>query len=435
MRLYNSTNDLNPHIEMRLSLINIKVLIFAMIVLCSCGRKSTDNTTNPDSVIKIDLLSEPESVITGLSDIAENIEYIPLQTTENSLIGAFTLKTLNVDDRIYIQNGGMTGEILCYDLSGKFLFKISNKGRGPEEYDFITDFDVSSDNKVLTILSGSTRKLVTYGISDSGFTFLRSITLNEPAPWRVSLVPETDLAFLSIPSWLGTEPALSLLINVAGDTIHSRPNSCNFDRIQTGGVASRSTEGKLLTYKIGDLVCFKEDLSDTVFYVDAKNSSFKPRIIFDTHGTSFTPAMRGGSEKLKDNSTTYIPKIFETSRYVFSMFYTIIVEQRIVNLYGFFFDKKTNSKYKIDVGEDRKPRVKDDLSGGPDFTIEYQENPCSNGRLFSFAEAMMLKKYVDSDDFKNAKVRDPGKKSELKKLADSLEETDNPVLIIVTPKE
>jgi hypothetical protein len=50
-------------------------------------------------------------------------------------------------------------------------------------------------------------------------------------------------------------------------------------------------------------------------------------------------------------------------------------------------------------------------------------------------DAMTLKKYVISEDFENALVKDPKKKSELKKLADSLNETDNPVLIIVTPKE
>lgn len=405
------------------------------LVFCSCGRKSTDNEIKPDFVIKIDLLSEPESVITGLSDIAENIEYIPLQTTENSLIGAFTLKILNIGDRIYIQNGGLVGEILCFDMNGRFLFKISNEGRGPEEYDFITDFDVSSDNKILTILSGSTRKLVSYGISDTGFTFLRSITLKEPAPWSVSLVPETDLAFMSIPTWLGTEPYLSLLINAAGDTILSKPNSYKFERIQTGRAGTRSIEGKFLTYKTVDMVCFKEDFGGTVFYVDARNSLFRPRIIFNTHGTSFTPEMRGGSEKMKDNSTTYIPKIFETSRYVFCLYYTMIVEQKVVNLYGFFFDKKKNSKLKFDVGEDRTIKLRDDLSGGPDFTIEYYENRCSNGRLFSYAEAMALKKFVDSENFKDAEVRDPNKKSELKRLAGSLKETDNPVLVVVTPKE
>jgi len=412
----------------------IKLLILAMIVFCSCGRKTANETSNTDSVTKIDLLSEPESTIKELSDFAENIEYIPLQTTERSLIGSFTLKLLDIDNRIYIQNSGLEGEILCFDIYGKFLFKINNKGRGPDEYDFVTDFDISSDNKILTILSGSTRKLVAYGISDTGFTFQRSITLKEPAPWRVSLIPGTDKAFMAIPTWLGTEPTLSLLINAAGDTIHIKPNCYKYNRIQSSQGGSRSIEG-LLAYTTGDFVCFKEEFSDTVFYVDAKNSSFRPRIIFDTHGTLFTPEMKGGSEKMKNNSTTYIPKIFETSKYVFYWYYTVIIEQRIVNLYGFLLDKKTNTKYKFDVGEDRKIRLKDDFSGGPDFNIEFRENRCSNGKLFSFVEALTLKKYVDSENFKDANVRDPKKKSELKRLADSLEETDNPVLIVVTPKE
>jgi hypothetical protein len=411
-----------------------KLVIFLMIVFCSCGRKTTNETSNTESVIEIDLLSEPESTFKELSDFAENIEYIPLQTTERSLIGSFTLKLLNIENRIYIQNSGLEGEILCFDIYGKFLFKINNRGRGPEEYDFVTDFDVSSDNKILTILSSSTRKLATYEISDTGFTFQRSITLKEPTPWRVSLIPETDKAFMTIPAWSGTEPTLSLLINAEGDTIHFKPNCYKFNRTQSSQGGSRSTEG-LLAYNIGDFVCFKEECSDTVFYVDAKNWSFRPRIIFDTHGTLFTPEMKGDSKKIRDNSTSYIPKIFETSKYVFYWYYTIIVEQRIVNLYGFLFNKKTGIKYKFDVGEYREIKLKDDFSGGPDFNIEFRANRCSNGKLFSFAEALTLKKYVDSENFKDAKVKDPKKKSELKRLADSLEDTDNPVLIVVTLKE
>jgi hypothetical protein len=411
-----------------------KLLILVLVFFCSCGQKSTIETSKTDSLIEIDLFSEPESTIKGLSDFAENIEYIPLQTTANSLIGPFTLKLLNINDRIYIQNSGLEGEILCFDINGKFLFKINNKGRGPEEYDFVTDFDISSDNKTLKILSSSTRKLVTYGISDTGFNFQRSITLKEPAPWKVSLVPETDMAFMTIPTWLGTEPTLSLLINAVGDTIHFKPNCYKFNRIPSSQGGSRSIEG-LLAYSIDDYVCFKEEFSDTVFYVDANNRSFRPRIIFNTHGTLFTPEMKSGSEKMKNNSTTYIPKIYETSKYVFYWYYTVIVEQKIVNLYGFLFDKKTNIKYKFNVGEDRKIKLRDDLSGGPDYNIELREYRCSNGKLFSFVEALSLKKYVTSESFKDAKVRDTKKKSELKRLADSLEETDNPVLIVVTPKK
>jgi hypothetical protein len=420
-----------------------KLLILVMIFFCSCGHKSTNETSNTDTVIEIDLLSEPESTIKKLSEIATNVEYIPLQTTESSLIARFVLKIVNVDNRIYIRNSGLGGEILCFDIDGKFLFKLQNIGRGPEEYTSITDFDISSDNKILTILSSIDRKLLVYGISETGFTFQRSITLRDPAPWKVSMVPETDNAFLAIPPWRGTEPTLSLLINTVGDTIHFKSNCYKYENVRKTG--SRALN-EMLVYSIGNMVCFLEEFSDTVFYIDAKDNLFKPRMIFDTHGTLFTPEMRGNPEIPYDH-TSYIGNIFETSRYVFYSYGTKETRNSDPPIVNVFFDKRTKKKYKLDVefifetifdNPVKTPmnKLKDDLSGGPDFNmrIDLWSIYCSGGKFFSFVEALTLKQYVNSEDFKNINVSDPNKKEDLKKLADSLNETDNPVLIAVTPK-
>lgn len=51
------------------------------------------------------------------------MEYIPLQTTKNSLLGEFAVKIVSVDDKIYIKNSGLGGDIMCFDIEGKFLFK------------------------------------------------------------------------------------------------------------------------------------------------------------------------------------------------------------------------------------------------------------------------------------------------------------------------
>jgi len=174
--------------------------------------------------------------------------------------------------------------------------------------------------------------------------------------------------------------------------------------------------------------------------MDAKNMSFKPRIIFDTHGTFVTPEMWGHPERIGNNVTS-IFGIYETSRYVFYYYW----EYRIKNCR--LFDKTIKTIYNLDIGtfnetfaniprDVDKIKLKDDLSGGPDFTqdIRYLNGHCSNGKLFSLVEAFELKKYVTSEDFKNAKVTDI-KKNELIKLADSLKETDNPVLVMLTPKE
>jgi hypothetical protein len=430
--------------KINLLIMRIKLLAFILIIIYSCSRKSTNETNNADSVIVIDLLSEPESTVKKLSEIATNVEYIALQTSKSSFIAPLVLKIVSVDNRIYIRNSGLGGEILCFDINGKFLFKIQNIGRGPEEYASITDFDISSDNKILTILSSIDRKLLVYGISETGFTFQRSITLRDPAPWKVSMVPETDNAFLAIPPWRGTEPTLSLLINTVGDTIHFKPNCYKYENVRKTG--SRALN-EMLVYSIGKMVCFMEEFSDTVFYVDAKDNYFKPRMIFDTHGTLFTPEMRGNPEIPYDR-TSFIVDIFETSRYVFYSYGTKETRNSDPPIINVFFDKRTKKKYKLDVEfiletildnpvRIPKNKLRDDLSGGPDFNIRIDlwSLYCSGGKFFSFVEALTLKQYVNSGDFKNAKASDPKKKEELKKLADSLKEADNPVLIIVTPKD
>ena len=395
----------------------VKLLIVLLIIFCSCGRKSNDNKSDAGSVIKIDLLSEPGSKVEKLSEFAVDIDYIPLQTTENSLIGNLRSKIVNIDKRIYIQSNK---EILCFDREGKFLFKLENSGRGPQEYVDIIDFDISSDNKTLTILSKN--KLLAYKISESDFTFLRSITLKEPAPYRVSMIPETNNAFISIAPWTGTESTLSLMVNTNGDTILFKPNCYKYNMVRERNFFSLN---EMIAYTIGDKVCFKEEFSDTVFYVDEKDNSFKPRMILNSHGTLNTPEVRGGTESA-ENHPNYIANIFETPRYVYCYYISSGPTRN-----RFLYDKTTKTKYKLDI----ESKLKDDLGGGPEFDIEFLKKLCSNGNLFLYIEALTLKKYIAGNDFKNVRVKDPKKKDELKKLADSLKETDNPVLVIVTPKE
>ena len=180
------------------------LIVFFLIIFCSCARKRSVDSDNSNHVLLIDLLTESRSKVTKLSEFAQKIDYIPLQTTKSSLIGPFVLKIVNVDNRIYFKNGGLDGGILCFDVDGKFLFRLQNKGRGPEEYASITDFDVSSDNKMLTILSSSSHKLLVYGITDNGFAFQRSISLKVPPAYKLGMVPETENVFLAIPPWTGT---------------------------------------------------------------------------------------------------------------------------------------------------------------------------------------------------------------------------------------
>jgi len=168
-------------------------------------------------------------------------------------------------------------------------------------------------------------------------------------------------------------------------------------------------------------------------------------MIFNSHGTLVTPEMRGNPEIPKDH-TSFSGNIFETSRYVFYSYGTKETRNSDPPIVNVFFDKRTKEKYRLDVEFTLETlidipvkipmnKLKDDLSSGPDFTMRMDlwDSYYSGGKIFSFVDVLTLKNYVASEDFKNTRVSD-SKKVELKKLAVSLEETDNPVLIVVTPK-
>ncbi|HQB37467.1 MAG TPA: hypothetical protein PLI41_07990, partial [Bacteroidales bacterium] len=58
-----------------------------------------------------------------------------------------------------------------------------------------------------------------------------------------------------------------------------------------------------------------------------------------------------------------------------------------------------------------------------------------NKTVISWIDANKLKEYIASENFKNSKPLYPEKKKELEKLANSLKETDNPVLVLVSLKK
>ncbi len=407
-----------------------KLFIILMIVFCSCGRKGTNETKNASSIKVIDLLSEPESEITRVSDIATDIDYVPLQTTENSLIKSIT-KIVTCDNKMYIRNG--YSDILCFDREGKFLYKLNKTGRGPGEYNFIRDFDISSDNKIIIVISDG--NLLVYNNTDTEFVFNKSINLmhlfqsnSQPYPSKISMIPGTTNILLSIDPFTGSEQFLSILINTDGDSLYFKPNHYMYEKTDV----LRQMINESLQYNFENKICFKEEFSDTVFFVNKETNEFQPRLIFDSHGKGFLPRIRYDREYARSHiaETFWVYLIIETPKYI------IYTYEHNRTRYKMLYDKSVNKKFKLKEWKftnniSSKNVLKDDINGGPDFDLDFS----SENLIYSSVDALTLKKYVAGEEFIKAKVNDPKKKEALKKLADSLKETDNLVLIVVTPKE
>ncbi|NDV46528.1 6-bladed beta-propeller [Paludibacter sp. 221] len=144
------------------------ILLFLLLVsFCNCtGKKNTQiEVCNTCEVISLNSSSEK-----GLTDMFDSINIIPLETTEESLIGLDINKLEVYGNRIYVLNESYSHKnILCFSPQGKFLFRIDRIGNGPGEYIDLFDFFVDKSRNQLLLLNEN--NMVSYYDLDGNFLY------------------------------------------------------------------------------------------------------------------------------------------------------------------------------------------------------------------------------------------------------------------------
>jgi hypothetical protein len=378
---------------------------FIIICILICGCKQNSDTLNLNV---IDFYSNPGTEISNLSEIATDIEYIPLQIS-----GTCLAEIRITGDRYYIQN--CSQEIECLDKNGRYLYKLSKKGNAADEYLALGYFDVNSDGNLLTI--GTYKAIKIYENNDTGFVFLKSIDNFNPCTF--SFVPGKNNLLLSCQN-LGTIPYIDILINPKGDTLDARSNYNRLKRSLTPSIFTMS-----IHYKYNNALHFREPVNDTIYTIDSSDN-IRPYLVLDSHGQQVTQKIlaRTQSEKRMMERWNYfsIMKFSETSRYMIGLI--LYRKAEFIRIY----DKALNKYYCF---ANSSYYIKDNIAGGVDFMPLY----CDGSKLYYWISASKLKEHVAGDGFLNSEVNNPEKKANLKELADSLQDPDSKVLIVVTPKE
>ena len=120
---------------MKRNIIPFVILIIALLlVYYSCGR-------NENNDIKILKLPESGEDMLKISSFADTVVYIPLETTEISLID--NIKSLWMNDSVIIIQ--CRDKLLMFNINGKFIRQIGKKGLGPGEYKRLNSFVVVRD--------------------------------------------------------------------------------------------------------------------------------------------------------------------------------------------------------------------------------------------------------------------------------------------------
>jgi hypothetical protein len=390
------------------------ILIIGILLACSCSQKSHKRNENFGHIRKIDVISRPDSIIYNLSDIATDIQYIPLQTP-SILRFVYIYKVVTSQHNVFINSGD---NLFCYDESGRFLYSLFKNDK--ESPGFINDFDISTDQKTIAVLYY--RKILLFEVRDAKLVYTKSIKLNKPTPCKISFIPETNNILLSMNPRKGTEKSLSLIINCSGDTLKLKKNHPKYFL-----PSMPIFESGTIQYRSGNSVFFKEQNNDTIFYVN-EESEISPSYILDLKGKTILNWTKGSGEYLYERMNPYIiiEDIFEVPNFILYTYSHHYPQNGKYSLYHkIVYNKVTGMKLHVDINKD----LKNDLCGGPDFYPLF----VSGNTYYSWSYGVDLKKWIESEAFNKAKVQNPDRKDFLKSLAYSLGDRDI-VLIVALPK-
>ncbi len=342
-------------------------LIIAALLLCTCkGRQDSPVAT-------IDVLSPVGTEIKNLSEIAADIRYIPLETNPDALMVFIRFLKISTD-RFYINT---VREILCFEKSGKFLYKLNPQGRGPGEYTYIADYDVKPEQNLMTVLTSG--ELYFYSETDTGFIVSKHLDLGTQ-PQYVDFLPEQDNILLSFTASTGENDYQCVAINHDGDTLFKRPNYYKFLRNSKVVMAFNFDN---IIYKDNEEIKLKGFLNDTVFKING-NNSFVPYVILNTGGKSMTADFLSNVPPSVMTSGTgeflQISEILEVERYLFCKYSYQQVTNWIV------YEKNTGQLHQFNG----KDLLKDDISGG----INIEPKFVCNGIIYAWTDAMKLKSHL-----------------------------------------
>lgn len=137
----------------------IVYLIYVVFILLGCSKE----TSKEGSVILVDESKKQETAL--LSDIAENIEVISLETPKNILFGEIGhIKT--TDNYIGLFDEEQTKSVTLFNHKGKFINQLRKVGQGPGEYTNITDFTFNTKDNIIFTYDRDSKSIFMYSLPD-----------------------------------------------------------------------------------------------------------------------------------------------------------------------------------------------------------------------------------------------------------------------------
>jgi hypothetical protein len=328
---------------------NIKtksVFLFAFLfVTLSCRER--ENLSSGTESILVEKAFINKKVVNA-SQYIENIRYIPLESSSECYLPGKAKYIIT--DRYIITHKESTAFILFDKDNGDFIKKIENAGRGPEEYQMITDNGFYNPyNHSLYATKNLNRDILVYDLEGRFIETFRRPTYIEPSSHFPYLSCDID-------SFLNDSIYVSGILNITGHVNKKLALCCRdsiikiFPNFLKWGsedprenienyMYSTSWRGSRIFFTYDGMLNFKEIFNDTLFFVTTE--SLLPRYVFDLgdKGVNYELQDKQLVSKAESFYMQYymINNIFESNDFLF-----LSIEIQNIN-YLCVYDKKEKS--------------------------------------------------------------------------------------------
>ena len=163
----------------------MKNTLLALLLISLIFPNCTKIDKNNIPIVKVDAKTEDSL---PLSTIAKSIDYIPLETCKEALLGRCGAPR-------FFKNGILISSdnaLYCFDPKGRYRYKISCAGKGPGEYQQISSYLIDEAQERVEIMDQPGRKLLRFRLGDGSF-----IEEKNPILWaqNMDLLNESSYIF------------------------------------------------------------------------------------------------------------------------------------------------------------------------------------------------------------------------------------------------
>lgn len=157
------------------------VLLLAVLFLTSCAETTTNNVEPSHTLNMVSDLMKLRSYgykCPSFSDIITEIEFVPLESQKECMLTS--IEKIKIDgDKIFIFNEGANLGVFVFDISGKYLNKIGDMGSSKQEYIYIEDMTIDTENKLVLLLGMDEVKIYDYDGK-----YIKTVQLNQSSRFR-----------------------------------------------------------------------------------------------------------------------------------------------------------------------------------------------------------------------------------------------------------